>query len=460
MKAPALLRLTCVRRSHLILKILCLMPFAVVGWRGEAQHGFPKSFTYIDPQRISRADPLKTVTTEADAPAGLLAYPAEIPANGADYTCNLLVMRTVAPGKHTQPATVLRYEPQSETVFYASISPDQRYVAVNRGYYVGLASQYHLLIWDRLRQRMLPGPRETLSAWQHYWSPDSKRIAFIRGGDSDGGLLPGMESIPQSQQPRLCVFELATGQVSVVSNAWQSVAMAWTRQGTLLYTAPSPHHHSLSLFETDAKGRRAREIVRQAAAPLPSPDGKWVAFEGAPPPDSEDRGFSVPAPPLSLMERASGKRRVVQAGTPIGTGRISAIWTPDSKRLIVVAETYRQTGQRGKDDRAQGTATVSVIEAATRHRRRLASLTAADAFAISHAEGRPQFRPIGVSPDGRWVCISAMEIAGRDGFTQRYLMHAINLKTGRALLLAQFLGEHGSCLEPDWCFDPIHAPQK
>ncbi|MCW3054880.1 MAG: putative WD-repeat containing protein [Chthonomonadales bacterium] len=415
----------------------------------------PPSLRAIDPQRIRKWDPLKAFTTDPEAPSGLLAYPAHIGENKTDYVDNFLAIRAIGPGKTPGSDTVFQYQSSSGgTLFYASISPDQRYIAFNYGEYSGYGSAYALQIWDRKNRTLLPGPPEVLRAWDHTWSPDSKKIAYIHGGDASGHPPSGLESVPESEHVRLCVFDLETRKRVVIVKGDAAVSMAWTPQGKLLYTAPSSDHRSLSIYETGANGGPPREIVSHGRTPIPSPDNRWIAFLGETLPASRASRHAphlpVPSSGLYLYERRTGKRIRIRAGL----SGVGAMWAPDSKRLVMIEETYRHLDK----DRGQGTAHVKLVDIATLQRRPVALLTATDIQYLpqSHPEDEHQFRPVSVSPDGNWACFKVLEFAEQiqGSFIMHYSLQGVHLKTGKTLQLAQTACSSGSSLELDWRFTP------
>ena len=126
---------------------------------------------------------------------------------------------------------------------------------------------------------------------------------------------------------RLCVFDLQTRQRTVILSGTDAISMAWTRTGDLLYTAPSVGRRFFSIYAANAQGGAKRELIRNAAAPTPSPNGKWIAFlSGAIPiPTSaagqEAKPFASPAKNKGEREkfpmRSEGADAIMEI-TPIG----------------------------------------------------------------------------------------------------------------------------------------------
>ena len=107
------------------------------------------------------------------------------------------------------------------------------------------------------------------------------------------------------------MFDTVTGQcIVVLKDLNHAPTVAWTNRGTLLFEAEEPPSRDvnghetglgpavragrsvLGIFELDPVSGKRELLVRNAYAPVPSPDGRWIAFWGWPD-SSKGRGASV-----------------------------------------------------------------------------------------------------------------------------------------------------------------------
>ncbi|HEY7004605.1 MAG TPA: hypothetical protein VH281_10005 [Gaiellaceae bacterium] len=100
---------------------------------------------------------------------------------------------------------------------------------------------------------------------------------------------------------------------------------------------------SLWSVRPDGTGlRRLYETRQNAKRPRISPDGKWIAFDGASPGKAPLSDFDV------QIVRADGSDRRTLAGT--SNYELDAQWSPDGKRLSY--SSYRHTGESDEWQRA------------------------------------------------------------------------------------------------------------
>jgi dipeptidyl aminopeptidase/acylaminoacyl peptidase len=108
--------------------------------------------------------------------------------------------------------------------------------------------------------------------------------------------------------------------------------------GTVYYTLSSTDlpraRRATHIFSISADGSNPRQLTygeKSESAPLPSPDGKWLAFVS-------DRGGPAN---LYLMARDGGEARAL---TKLGTGVAGPVWSPDGRAIAFASDVYPECG--------------------------------------------------------------------------------------------------------------------
>ena len=254
---------------------------------------------------------------------------------------------------------------------------------------------------------------------------------------------------------------------------------AWTPKGTLLFTAPQPplrDHKGRpieidpaikgimsgtppGIYEASPAGGKPTLLIRNGAAPVPSPDGRWIAFSGWPDSSGSADGRVDPAEQgdgylcdylyeIATHKRYALDRRLLQNSD-------TWIWTPDSKRLLILR--CAMAGHEG-----EGVGFLYALSVGTGPRGvprgsvLLATLPARDYKSLVHGPVLKQFRPLRFSGDGRTLYLMKDEITGltsQSWYTRDHSLEAVDLTTGAVAQIATIRGGEGL----DWLDPPTKA---
>jgi Tol biopolymer transport system component len=178
------------------------------------------------------------------------------------------------------------------------------------------------------------------------WSPDSKRITYLRGSDPSGELFTDiyvMNAEGTSQTSLIKARDTKYFEVGFESPEWspdgEKIAFVRTARVVPDKSAPSsavPATGPSSLFMMKPDGTGLRKLSKEMSyaqsplwSPLWSPDGKQIAFSGAG--DSGEKKYVVNADGTELRELLLN----VQAHIS------SYSWSPDGKKIAFAAVHYR-----------------------------------------------------------------------------------------------------------------------
>lgn len=386
------------------------------------------------------ADPLLSITTGPLSRSGKLVYVAYGPVPGQAAWQFHLVVREVGQGSG-QAGTVRSYHvtpPPAEMVVEPEFSPDGECVLFKVGWTGDRHGTYRLYLLNLKTQKVQAGPPESLSYRLVYWSPDSKYLAYIVGGD-----MLGNESSDHDPL-RLHIFNVQTGQSRFVAQDPRVASLSWTHQGTLLYTAGA------DIYEVAAAGGEAQKVISEGSMPQASPDGRWIAFFGSSStgvmtPEAKQPEEEAPEtrlPQLCLYNRLEDKRSTVQ---PMVNKASALLWAPNSQHLIVMATQYKK---------GDGTAHISAVAVGARTTREITTLSAKDTRPIARPVYAPQFLPPKVSIDGSSLFVRVFEIKYIENQSQGISsVRIVNLASGRTTTICQFKNVAGY----DWYDDARHA---
>jgi hypothetical protein len=197
-------------------------------------------------------------------------------------------------------------------------------------------------------------------------------------------------------------------------------------------------------------------LMRHALDPLPSPDGRWIAFWGWP--DSpaalaEDMGFGeggLGDPSPYLYEVATKRRYPLKNDLVEGSDKL--VWTPDSRRLLMLRrEAPRSDGSLDCKVLAM---TVGSGEAGVPRTAALVGTLHANSAGAFHGSAGGQFRPIRFVNDGRYLLVVKTENKGLDKYhyyNYEDSLDSLDLKTGDVRELARMYED----LEMDWSEKPL-----
>ena len=289
-------------------------------------------------------------------------------------------------------------------------------------------------------------------------SPDARYVAFLRGADKSGYPVHGLSGFGQ-EKISLCVLDTKTEKESVVATN-QLVGIggfAWMPDNTLLYTAQTPATAGANaskptakksvaaprpaIYAISATGENKRMLISDAWRPLPSPDGRRIAFFGAENPDKPE--------PLSTSweENPKGASLCVADGDgknrkPLNREDVNypaAVWTPDAKYLVVI-----KTLQDGNLSHAA----MRKYDVTTGTFEKLGALHARDSEPLPRPLSQmPPFTPIAISNDGKFLYTKTEEYGEQDKVTSMYNLYttllAVNLKDGNTQMVAKLKNAYG-----------------
>ena len=334
--------------------------------------------------------------------------------------------------------------PMAEEAFDPQFSPDGNTVLFRVGWPYD-NGQHRLYLLDLKSGRLRAGPPEDLSYSPALWSPDSRFFAYFSGGDHAVG-------------GELRFFNARSGRSRAVGHGMESggAKLEWTRQGSLLCTAGG------NIYEARPEGRSVPKLlIKGGIDPAPSPDGRWIAFSGAPeaaPADeldeeekakeeAERRELPFPGAPrsprLCLYDRQAKKRYTISP--PIY--QTYPRWTRDSRKLVILENKYDVTGQKGEFWISELKGSLKLIDTDTRTTNQLATYGNADFHVAKDAAGSPGIARFNVSNDGQLLFVKASEGINDDHHFGRLLaadsLQFIELKSGKVGVVGQIVNDNG-----------------
>ena len=248
---------------------------------------------------------------------------------------------------------------------------------------------FSLILFDAKASRLENGPVDDLRYPIIKWSPDSRYIAYIAGGDYKGDpylskSAKRSETYVKPQLPQLKVYDVHTRRSRLILQDTTAPEFAWTPENTLLLArqkrirsqpdkahANEPYEHH-AIYEAQISGGQPRLLIDNGSGDMSaSPDGEWIVF------DSDwATHTAVPAGGIEDVETAPSKATeaekaakptlpskaevtVTKAGYYLYNRREkklypsefksyrSPVWTPDSKRLVLLSQGYDMEKGRG-----------------------------------------------------------------------------------------------------------------
>jgi len=389
------------------------------------------------------ADPLQAITPGPAFDAGTLAYLTYAPLEGQTLKQHLLVLRAVGAAGQAGSATTYLIKGAGGIVA-PQFSPNGDYLLFK--VYDGArgAGTFRLYLWNLRTKEVQPGPPEGLAYRLIEWSPDSNYIAYTHGAaPGAAGLVKGKFWTAEAHLD-LVIFDVKSGKSRVVAHDKGINHLAWTHQGTLLFSiAPESEGQSVprspllsSIYEVRAPNGEVNPLGK-GMAPQPSPDGKWIAFLGQLDPDKRS---DVLIPFVCLYDRIKDQRYV---GPQQAFRELR--WTPDSKRLIMIGTASKAAATQ---------AIISAVDMATAKTEKIAAITlggktgdaAQDVEAATERTAprramRPRLRPLHVSRDGKslFVAVRAYGAPDDKGFAEALeTLQAVNLHDGTVSTLGKF----------------------
>jgi Tol biopolymer transport system component len=176
-------------------------------------------------------------------------------------------------------------------------SPDGRRLAFVRGE-AGVGGEIWVVDADGRHQHRLTPPPRGAADWSPSWSPDGRRIAFVRDWGISGNFL--------------IVADVGTGRARIVASDVHEQAgraVAWSPRGNVIALAGA---NGIQLFRLDGRVERSLDVSGTDLAW--SPDGNMLAL-------TSSGGITV-------MDASGANQR--QIG---GSGAQEPTWSPDGRRV-------------------------------------------------------------------------------------------------------------------------------
>lgn len=368
-------------------------------------------------------------------------------------------------------------------------SPNGRKVLYKGGSPFNSGASYRLFSWDfdkkiidqaMIREKKGEGVQIIPhSHFNVYWSPDSRYVLYTIPHSKInpvGVRMPNHSNITlnayDTEEKKNIVLADHVALGVLVTNirdfTWQGApysTFGWTPQHTVLYTKQQmrteeeilerrrnellepyrPH-----IYEVSLRGSKPELLISNGTNPLPSPDGKSIAFWGWPE-DTEKTNKkeekprvadTVPKPELPALyvyDRATKQRRKV---SDFLSGRL--VWTPDSSSLLILGPSNAATGKREN--------TLYRIDVASARTVKVADIIAPDAK--EEMREYRYFDNLKVSRNGEYAIVDTSYGLGSDphGFVnpEMKVFLGVNLEDGKITKIAQCENKWASVLGWDW----------
>jgi Tol biopolymer transport system component len=245
-------------------------------------------------------------------------------------------------------------------------SPDGRQIAFTRNEDVGEYTTFtdddvFVMDADGVNVRQLTPEVDGTSSSQPAWSPDGRRIAYVRG--------PSRSSAVVAATPlafgEIVVLDADGGKTTRLTRAEPDAAPAWSPDGReIVFVRGHDLNRSsgdMDLFIVDAAGGTPRHLTRSPrsleTAPAWSPDGSRIAFARS----SSLSAFTGKAAIFVINRDGSGESLLLEHKLYSETS-YGLSWSPDGRTIAL------ETG-------ALDCTVVATVQIATGHVRRLISCT-------------------------------------------------------------------------------------
>lgn len=199
-----------------------------------------------------------------------------------------------------------------------------------------------------------PVVHDDVSIFGIVWSPDGASLAYTAGAkvihhdespEYSGAKL--IYRVSEYVRGQVYAVKIAGGKPVATGTAGEFGGLAWLDAGHLVYDRQSNEFKTYSIYVADAATGSAKSIDEEKeekfwsipdwgianAQPLPSPDGKWIAFLTDR--DGWDHIYAIPAAGGQAMQLTKGK---FEAWRPV--------WSHDGKRIAFDANEAEMPGNR------------------------------------------------------------------------------------------------------------------
>lgn len=290
-------------------------------------------------------------------------------------------------------------------------------------------------------------------------SPSGRYVAFV----SEVDRLGNPYSDKPGELPQLRVLNIATGESHIVIENSDPTAggWAWTAQDSLLF-APAPdtqlpatpaqskktkasvtnaNPRRPAIYEVSGGGGTPKLLVRDAWRPMPSPNGKWIAFFGSENPQkNESMGalwrYNPQGASLCVVRRdGSGRKALYREQLSYPT----LLWRQDNQHIIITKIQHANP---------QSAASIREIDISNGASRALVGVSSQDPQALPRPLNvLPPFIPYKLTSNGRYLLTKVETFGEQDPKTKLYDRHsqliAVDLESGKVIELARFINVWG-----------------
>ena len=296
-------------------------------------------------------------------------------------------------------------------------SPDEKNVLAKFSAPSVPTDVYSFCVWHKATGTVQQGP-QGLRYVPTFWSPDSKFLAYIRGGDTDGREILDQGDQNQDAPLQLRIFDTFTGTGRLVAEHPLLDNIAWMRPDVLLYSKtvqPVPLLFDMpnqasqpNIFAYSLRTGTSKLLIGSGFSPAASPDAKNIAFLGwgpAAPQTSSSTAFGI------YLYNLHKKTQALVCPLPAAGERDQLLWMPDNKNLLVLRVLSHGTNLEAHLVR---------VDTLSRATRQLALLTVSNAKPRTHPAAAFQWK--GFSESGNAVFIATDEIS-----------REVNTQTGQSI---------------------------
>ncbi len=392
----------------------------------------------------------------------LKTLPAKIGVKGVLYLLSGVADRTTPHPKRENLLSITRIDALKSTSRFYYISPqgtpstvhssnNSKSILIRNGFYPPERNDsYGLFLWNRPKKSfrflwsVLPATIELVRYPKIGWSPGSRYVSYLRGGNAFG------DYDRWTTPYRLSVYDTKTFQERELM-PYAGLSWSWTHHGTVLCSRLSPEEAGRvgigqvrpSVYEADVRGGAPKKLFDGGYLAQESPDGKWIAFCDWPgtligSPKVAPEVQNIEQPGLFLWSRPTGKR--VFVGALKLNGPPSIQWSFNSKKLYVC------------EQEAQGADVVASVSTMDLEQQKLKPLgqlkVSRPSDVATGTAGGFDFR--GLSNDGHFLYFDSLQnIASPKGYANSIrTLIAFDTRTAEQTPIAQLTNIANA--NPDW----------
>jgi hypothetical protein len=375
--------------------------------------------------------------------------------------------------------------------FAPQFTPDRRFLSFRNGDWGWSHPSFDLWYWELAKRDVINvnGSRRV-----HFpliqWTQGSERIAYVTGGDSIGTEDDGPTTL-KIYDTTLHTTKEGVPHPLLNGGTWLDFRslpyFSWANNHTLLfakrYNAKGGHSTSQNIlpdiWQIDAVSNRAQRVVHNGFAPLPSPNGKWIAYVGWPHLTTPQQIAGVASTSNIDMDQARARSARlylynVARKTSIAVGNIELSstarhtvsdftyrWTPDSSSLVTLSAQHEFPIPKPQATPTAAKHTwafpIDIIDVKniTANSKTARSTRSARILRLPYYPYAPC--PIelhSISRDGHYFFIKKQEhTLKKDNLTPETLL-AIRIKTGEVQQVASFQPQNNLSYGWDWYEEP------